>query len=295
MQDANGPCPLLALANGLLLLGRLRVPDFAAVDAGWLAGELAAYVRARGTTAAAAEQANVAQQVADAVGGVLPALARGVGLDVNPYFASAEAFEYTGALSLMDLCGLRLLHGLVADAAEEPAAAAALRGLSYNGAMDIIVRTLASPVVPAARRPGTPATPGTPAMPPARVPHRSAFDIAESAPPSTTRDAAPSAVEEVATPPWSPTPATEAAVPATPPVGAGAMPPLPPPQPPGAQLTSRPRTGAAGMAGAQHQPHICRAGGHLRLAGGARARRPFSQRALFCHYEAGWPPVAPRD
>ena len=112
MQDANGPCPLLALANGLLLLGRLRVPDFAAVDAGWLAGELAAYVRARGTTAAAAEQANVAQQVAD-VGGVLPALARGVGLDVNPYFASAEAFEYTGALSLMDLCGLRLLHGLV--------------------------------------------------------------------------------------------------------------------------------------------------------------------------------------
>ena len=150
LQDENGPCPLLALANALLLLGRLHVPpEVGAVDASWLQERLAVYIgSAAGAPSAAPEEmrSNLQHLVNDVISGVLPSLAKGRGLDVNPFFSGADSFEFTPALSVFDLCGLKLLHGLIVDSDEDAEAAEAAKGLSYDRALDLIVRAIASPV-----------------------------------------------------------------------------------------------------------------------------------------------------
>jgi len=85
MQNENGPCPLLAISNILLLNKKIHLhPDLAFVDFRYLVQLVGNYlVEANPPHPDAAMQSNQQQQIADALA-VLPKLGRG--LDVNVKF-----------------------------------------------------------------------------------------------------------------------------------------------------------------------------------------------------------------
>lgn len=147
LQNANGPCPLIAITNALLLLRRIALADhFAFVDQSWMVEAVAGFISrtSRGGSDAALA-ANLHLLVRDACA-ALPRLSRG--LDLNLHFADAESFEFTPELSVFDLCGVRLFHGWVVDPAD--AAAAAVAPLSVNQALNLIVRSRERPLTPSA-------------------------------------------------------------------------------------------------------------------------------------------------
>lgn len=137
-QNSNGPCPLLAIANALFLLRRLDLPDVDFVSSEELLGLIGGYVAERAASiydpARAGDQC---EQLNDVVG-LLPRLTEG--LDVNVRFADVECFEASPSMSVFDLAGLRLVHGWTVCAATEPEAAAAMAGLSFNVAQNLLAR-----------------------------------------------------------------------------------------------------------------------------------------------------------
>lgn len=137
LQSANGPCPLLALCNVLLLRNQLNISQ----DARYVSfGELVGLVgnalfetNASATTGADLErvtssQANV-RESANACLEILPRL--NVGLDVNCKFAGPSQFEYTRELAIFDLFDVGLYHGWVVSREDEKTFAA-IADLSYN-------------------------------------------------------------------------------------------------------------------------------------------------------------------
>ena len=128
LQDANGPCPLIAIGtqphsfdertltraaavNILSLRGQLALPSAPCVSleslVSMLAGALLDAPKPRDADANYA--ANVQAAVED-----LPSLA--TGLDVNPRFSSPTSFEPTAHTAIFDLLAIPLLHGWIADA-----------------------------------------------------------------------------------------------------------------------------------------------------------------------------------
>ena len=95
MQNENGPCPLLALTNVLLLRGAITIhQDIPYVTFSDLSALLADYML---TTNALSEtnaelRANQQQNIADGMS-LFPKLSRG--LDVNVGFTGIDAFEYS--------------------------------------------------------------------------------------------------------------------------------------------------------------------------------------------------------
>lgn len=139
LQDANGPCPLLALANIVSLLGHVPVaPGADYVETGALLGALAEYALSRDTAWAATpeERASLELQTGETLA-ALPDLVRG--LDVNPRFTGAGAFELTAGTAVFDVLTVRLVHAWVFDpVAEGPRTREALSAVSFNSACDLI-------------------------------------------------------------------------------------------------------------------------------------------------------------
>lgn len=253
LQADNGPCPLLAAANALLLRGALTLPpgatDFIPEEV--LLAAVREYLL---RTAAAAPDANAAAVLNDALA-LLPSLS--AGLDVNVRFGDVEGFEYTRELSFFDLAGVRLLHGWVVDP-QEPAAAH-LRERSYNQAVEALVAaaTMAEAGGEAGQQspaqPSPPLPPSEPAATPAATESAPApaGDAAVDAPPAPA--AAPPAADPFAalvSEELKDSSAGDAAelplpVPVAPPA---ASPPSPPPPVDGAAAV--PGDGAANVAGA---------------------------------------------
>ena len=123
-QGENGPCPLLSVANVLLLRGSVSLPAGAA---DFITGEqLLALLRERLlSTAVASGDGREALHEALAL---LPGMERG--LDVDPRFGRCEGFQFTPSLSVFDAAGVRLLHGWVVGP-QEPEAAL-LSAASYD-------------------------------------------------------------------------------------------------------------------------------------------------------------------
>lgn len=137
-QEFNGPCPLLAVCNVLLLRGEATIRGGPTVRGAQLLEVVANTVLAR--------HPHVAARDLQAVLRLLPTLQRG--LDVNVFFTRGIAgFEATDGLKLFELAGVPLVHGWLADPADA-GLHAALDGLSYNSAQVVAV----DPAVPAARR-----------------------------------------------------------------------------------------------------------------------------------------------
>ncbi|KAI9334679.1 hypothetical protein DFJ73DRAFT_852722 [Zopfochytrium polystomum] len=118
-QNENGPCPLLALCNVLLLRGDISISlDRSFVTYQHLVDLLGDYLLNRNVTpsnvhgANAEAVLNLSQNMQDVMD-LFPSLQ--TGLDVNVHFDSPFAFEVTPSLLIFDLFGITLCHGWTVD------------------------------------------------------------------------------------------------------------------------------------------------------------------------------------
>ncbi|CAI5722152.1 unnamed protein product [Hyaloperonospora brassicae] len=122
-QNANGPCPLLAIANVLLLRGQLTlegvVTSFGVVSA----HDLMQLVHRRlletnpPLSHASELQRLTQEKTLDDVVGLLPSMLEG--LDVNVRFHNIKDFEYTVACAVFDMLDMELVHGWLLDDQDE--------------------------------------------------------------------------------------------------------------------------------------------------------------------------------
>ncbi|GAB5034970.1 protein fam63a [Nannochloropsis oceanica] len=169
LQNEAGPCPLLAVANILLLQRQLDVdPEYTKVSLiDILTGIANRVLEATSTAAKAASTADAVafeapgggDEIAKAVGGhadkhvayqvdevihLLPRLRHG--MDVNVRFTDVAAFEPTVELSVFDALGIRLFHGWVVGEEDEDeegreggVLAQVVGNMTYNQVMEKLV------------------------------------------------------------------------------------------------------------------------------------------------------------
>ncbi|NWI00736.1 MINY1 hydrolase, partial [Tichodroma muraria] len=139
-QSENGPCPLLAIMNILLLqwkASRVKLPPQKEVIT---AEELMAHLgncilatQPRDTSEGL--QLNFQQNISDTMT-VLPKLS--TGLDVNVRFTGVSDFEYTPECIVFDLLNIPLYHGWLVDP-QSPEQVQAVGKLSYNQLVEKII------------------------------------------------------------------------------------------------------------------------------------------------------------
>lgn len=106
-QNENGPCPLLAIANVLLLQRRITLsPDIPRISLQELIQTVANAI----LEASSRRSSNPdAVKELESVLNILPKLANG--LDLNVFFSSVQKFEFTEEISVFDALSISLLHG----------------------------------------------------------------------------------------------------------------------------------------------------------------------------------------
>ncbi|RHY72967.1 hypothetical protein DYB38_005934 [Aphanomyces astaci] len=105
-QNINGPCPLLAICNVLLLRGHVSIDEHLHVMGP------SNFIFARDVVSIV-ENRLAERVMLDEVVALVQTLQ--VGLDVNVQFHDIGAFEYTNACAIFDLLDMRLVHGWVVD------------------------------------------------------------------------------------------------------------------------------------------------------------------------------------
>eukprot|EP01138_Halocafeteria_seosinensis_P003193 gb/GECG01003267.1/.p1 GENE.gb/GECG01003267.1/~~gb/GECG01003267.1/.p1 ORF type:complete len:551 (+),score=89.90 gb/GECG01003267.1/:1-1653(+) len=141
-QNENGPCPLLAICNVLLLRGSANInADMSYITEDELIQIVANKILESNTGNDDQLAINQQQLIDDAVSS-LHKLTRGV--DVNVSFTDPQAFEYTRELTPFDLTGIRLFHGWLIDP-EDKEAQSVINGSSYNTLVQTLVDS-SSPV-----------------------------------------------------------------------------------------------------------------------------------------------------
>ncbi|KAJ3423368.1 ubiquitin carboxyl-terminal hydrolase miy1 [Anaeramoeba flamelloides] len=150
IQNLNGPCPLVAVSNALLLFGRLNIPlDFGIINHQQLIEMLTNYLfsiqeKNKRSQVSTGQLVNQQQIISDLLL-LLPKLH--FGLDLNPKFNSPTSFEYTPQVSLFDVFNIPLFHSWIVS--RKHPAYRIIKSLSFNLAIEKIVamKTLTSPVV----------------------------------------------------------------------------------------------------------------------------------------------------
>ncbi|NXP01646.1 MINY1 hydrolase, partial [Certhia brachydactyla] len=139
-QSENGPCPLLAIINILLLQwkasGVTLPPQKEVITAEELMAHLGNCILAtqpRDTSEGL--QLNFQQNISDTMT-VLPKLS--TGLDVNVRFTGVSDFEYTPECIVFDLLNIPLYHGWLVDP-QIPEQVQAVGKLSYNQLVEKII------------------------------------------------------------------------------------------------------------------------------------------------------------
>lgn len=145
LQNENGPCPLLAIANILLLKKQIVLPEHAPdVSQNRLVSLVAGHLldandeQKVGKGLPEEYKANLRKNVADAIG-ILSKLTTGI--DVNVRFHDVKGFEFTDEIAIFDLMDISLVHGWLVDP-EDTAAAACLGQRSYNEVVEQLVMVL---------------------------------------------------------------------------------------------------------------------------------------------------------
>lgn len=136
-QNENGPCPLLALVNVLLLKGKIKLaPMLEMITPEQLMTYLGECIL-ENTPKDLPEttQANYEQNIQDAMG-VMHKLQ--TGLDVNVKFTGVRDFEYTPELIVFDLLGISLFHGWLIDP-QDKLTVEAVNQCSYNQLVEKII------------------------------------------------------------------------------------------------------------------------------------------------------------
>eukprot|EP00930_Biecheleria_cincta_P034325 TRINITY_DN23738_c0_g1_i1.p1 TRINITY_DN23738_c0_g1~~TRINITY_DN23738_c0_g1_i1.p1 ORF type:complete len:443 (+),score=70.49 TRINITY_DN23738_c0_g1_i1:69-1397(+) len=135
MQNENGPCPLLAACNVLLLRNQLKLPDnISAISFHALLKHLSNYML--DSNDGASSNANVQHAVSSCIE-LLPKLNEG--LDVNVRFTGCREFEYTRELSMFDLLDISILHGWLVSP-EDAVLYEVLKAHSYNTLTEALVQ-----------------------------------------------------------------------------------------------------------------------------------------------------------
>ena len=140
LQNENGPCPLLAICNGLLLRGSITLPagrmEVVTDELVQLVANRLFEGNAAALTSSTQAVAANAQKSVDDVIAILPDFA--VGLDVNVRFDKVDSFEFTRQLATFDLTGMRLLHGWTYDP-QDVRVASVVGKLSYNQLIERLI------------------------------------------------------------------------------------------------------------------------------------------------------------
>ncbi|XP_068228814.1 ubiquitin carboxyl-terminal hydrolase MINDY-1-like isoform X2 [Palaemon carinicauda] len=128
-QNNNGPCPLLAIVNVMLLKGQITLPsDRSEITGGELVLVVGNALFDQPRNALPSDmRRHLEQNTEDAIS-ILHKLL--TGLDVNIKFSGVRDFEFTGELCIFDLLGIMLYHGWVVDPSAE--VSEIIRDLSYN-------------------------------------------------------------------------------------------------------------------------------------------------------------------
>lgn len=140
MQSINGPCPLIATINVLLLREKIKLPE---VLEQITANQLLAYIGERIIDSKKDDSedeialSNLEQNISDAMD-ILPKLK--TGLDVNVRFTGITDFEYTPECIIFDLLRIPLYHGWLIDPTLNELNYA-IGGRSYNQLVDFIIGT----------------------------------------------------------------------------------------------------------------------------------------------------------
>lgn len=135
LQNINGPCPLLAAANALLLKGVISLSGecvrsgVASTDD--VVNMLAGWAIERASTNTSSDNEYHLNEVLS----LLPSLQHG--MDVNPKFNSPTGVEYTNNLAAFDSLGIELVHGWLVDPVE--AVAVLIQDKSYNELIEFVI------------------------------------------------------------------------------------------------------------------------------------------------------------
>ena len=141
-QNENGPCPLIALANVLVLQSKIFIhPDHSMISFTALtqlvANCLVETSNDSKNQALGGDAGSVyAQQILNDVLTILPTLIHG--LDLNIKFSGVSDFEFTKELSVFDALGIHIYHGWIVDP-QDIETASIVQNLSYNQAVNKIV------------------------------------------------------------------------------------------------------------------------------------------------------------
>ncbi|XWS61853.1 hypothetical protein CRYUN_Cryun07bG0160800 [Craigia yunnanensis] len=139
LQNDNGPCPLLAICNVLLLRNNLNLsPDIAEVSQEKLLSLVAEHLidsNSNVNNKDAGYVENQQQNIADAID-LLPLLATGI--DVNIKFRRIDDFEFTPECAIFDLLDIPLYHGWIVDP-QDYETASSIGSKSYNAIMEELV------------------------------------------------------------------------------------------------------------------------------------------------------------
>lgn len=144
LQNINGPCPLLAAANALLLRGVITLSSecirngVASTDdvVNMLANRALLRSQQQSSSKSSNQQGNNHEYHLNEVLSILPQLQHG--MDVNPQFTSPQSIEYTHNLAALDLLGVELVHGWVLDP-QDVDTCAVVEERSYNELIELVV------------------------------------------------------------------------------------------------------------------------------------------------------------
>jgi len=136
-QNANGPCPLLAIANVLLLRGAIDIhTDRPQISYEELVGLVFEYVLQANPLSEDPETAANQQHNMNDGMSMFPNLKRGI--DVNVRFTGCDAFEFTAEQVIFDLCRVRMLHGWVVDM-QDRETARVIGNSTYNQLIEKVI------------------------------------------------------------------------------------------------------------------------------------------------------------
>lgn len=136
-QNENGPCPLLAIMNVLLLKGKIKfTSDTEIISSEQMMAHLGECIFAnKPQNATEVVQLNYEQNMQDAMA-VIHKLQ--TGLDVNVRFNGVSEFEYTPECIIFDLLGISLYHGWLVDP-QNQSEVVAIGNCSYNQLVEKII------------------------------------------------------------------------------------------------------------------------------------------------------------
>lgn len=136
-QNENGPCPLLAIMNVLLLKGKIKfTSDTEIISSEQMMAHLGECILAdKPQNVTEVVQLNYEQNMHDAMA-VIHKLQ--TGLDVNVRFNGVSEFEYTPECIIFDLLGISLYHGWLIDP-QNHGEVSAIGNCSYNQLVEKII------------------------------------------------------------------------------------------------------------------------------------------------------------